>query len=150
MNYIKKHKKGLLIIGAIVLIVVLFLAFIHTLMPDTRKSVWGNRINDIENHPVSDESLEKIKSDIIGTGKASSVTYRLSGRTINFVITLNAGVSRADGEGLVSHITSNLNDDIKSYYDIQVYYKYADSEDSNSFMGYKQKTSSSFSFTNAG
>lgn len=150
MNYIKKHKKKVCIISVVVIILILVLLCLHTLMPDMTKSTWGNRLENIEKYPIANSDISKIKDSITGTGKATDVTYRLSGRTMNFIINVNSGVSRKDAEGLTSHITDNLSDDIKSYYDIEVYFTTSGDDTSYPFMGYKHKTSSTFSFSYAG
>lgn len=151
MKFIKKHKKGIIVLVLVLLILGLLLAFLHTLMPDNKKSAWGSRINDIENHPITDEDINKVRDALTNHTSVNAVTHRLSGRTMNFIITVNSGVTREKSESLAEDIINNLSDDIKGYYDIELYYKSLDSEDSvYPFMGYKNKLSSKFSFTNAG
>lgn len=151
MNYIKKHIK--LIIALIVILIIAIAAFIgiKKLMPDTRISVWGNRTADNGKHPINGDDIDKIIEELKKEESVSDVTYRLSGRKMNFMIIVNEGTTRATAEGLTKHILGNLSDDIKEYYDIELYYKSLNSEDTVfPFMGYKNKISSSFSFTNAG
>ena len=151
MNFIKKHIKGIIAIVIIIVIIVTLLLLVSTLMPDTKKSSWGNRISDIDNHPSTDEDINKVKEALTTHTSVEDVSYRLSGKTMNFIITVASGVTRSKAESLVSDITANLSDDIKGYYDIQVFYKSNDTEDTvYPFIGYKNKISSNFSFTKAG
>lgn len=151
MNYIKKHIKLIIVLIVILLIIIAAYIGIKKLMPDTRISVWGNRTADINNHPISNDVIDKIKEELTNEESVSAVTYRLSGRKMIFMLTINEGVSRTTAEGLTSHIINNLDDDVKEYYDIELYYKSVDSEDeAYPFMGYKNKISGSFSFTYAG
>lgn len=150
MDYIKKHKKKVCIIAIVVLFLILVFISIHSLMPDMSKSTWGNRLDNIQNYSITDDNINKIKESLTTTGKVSNVTYRLSGRTMNFIIEVNSGVKRSDAEGLVSHITDNLTDEIKGYYDIEAYFTTSGDDTSYPFMGYKHKTGSTFSFSYAG
>lgn len=149
MNYIKKHKKQVLIISIILVVFILLLMLIHTFMPNSKKNAWGNRVSDIANHPISDEVINKVKEDLKATGKVDDVSYRLSIRTMNFIITLKDGVKRADAIKLSDTFLKDLSDDIKSYYDIELYFKLDGSEE-YPFMGYKNKISSDFKYTYAG
>ena len=151
MNFIKKHIKGIITIIVLIIILVIFLLLVSTLMPDTKKSSWGNRVSEIANHPITDNDIATVKDALKTHQNVEDVSYRLSGRTMNFIITVASGVTRSKSESLVSDIISNLSDDIKGYYDIQVFYKSNDSEDTTyPFIGYKNKISSNFSFTKAG
>ena len=148
MNFIKKHIKGIIAIVVLIIILVILLLLVGTLMPDTKKSSWGNRVSDIKSHPINDEEIVSVKEALKGHQSVEEVTYRLSGRTINFIITVATGTGRSKAESLVTDIATNLSDDVKGYYDIQVFYKSKDSEDTTyPFMGYKNKISSNFSFT---
>ena len=142
MEFVKKHKIGVITVGIVLLIIVLLLVFIGTLMPDTKKSSWGNRTKDIAKYPISDEVINKTTDTLKAHTSVTEVTYRLSGRKMIFTITVDTGVTRAKSESLVSDILENLSDDIKGYYDIEVNYKSVDSEDTTyPFMGYKNKIS---------
>lgn|SRR5574344_200033 len=144
MDYIKKNKKKVAIIAIVVIILILVFICLKLLMPDMTKSTWGNRLDGIEEHTIETASVDKIKTSITGTGKATAVTYNLTGRTMNFIITIPNSETRADAEALTSYITENISADDQSYYDIQVFYT---SEDGNTnFMGYKHKTASTFSW----
>ena len=55
MEFIKKNKKMLTIIAVVLVILILLFGVIKSLMPDTRKSVWGTRTADVSKHPISDD-----------------------------------------------------------------------------------------------
>ena len=54
MEFIKKNKKMVIIIAVALVIIILLFGIIKSLMPDTRKSVWGTRTVDVSKHPISD------------------------------------------------------------------------------------------------
>lgn len=147
MNYLKKNKKKVLIIVGIVIILVLLIVCISALMPNTSRSVWGNRLDGIEEHEIKNESIDKIRSSVTGTGNASSVEYRLSGKTMNFTIKVNNDITKDKAKELTSYITSNIDNDDLTYYDIQVFFiKDDESDELFPFIGYKHKTATEFSY----
>ena len=147
MNYIKTHKKEVLLISIIVLIVVLLFVFIHTLMKKTKKNIWGNRVSDIKNHPVSNEEVEAFKNVLLKDGDVLNITYNLPVKTMRFICEVNSGVKRKDLELLLAKALEKLSDDVKSYYDIEVMFTSKDDE-SYPFSAYKNKTNTKFVFTN--
>lgn len=150
MNYIKKNKKKVFIIAIIAILVILLILGILFLMPNATKSTWGNRLDGIKEHKIDDTSIETIKSSITGTGKASKVEYRLSGRTMNFIITVASDVNRDEAIKLTSYITDNIEPDDQSYYDIQVMFETDGNSSEYPFMGYKHKSATEFSYSYVG
>ena len=147
MNYIKKHKKEALIIAIVLLIIVLLFAIIHTLTPNSKKNIWGNRVSDIASHPVSDDEIKAFKEVLTKDGDVLEISSNLVVKTIRFVAKVNSGVERKDLELLLGKALEKLNDDVKNYYDIEVMFT---KEDDESFpcSAYKNKTNAKFVFTN--
>lgn len=151
MKFIKKHKKGVIITAIVLVIVILLFALIQILLPNSTKNSCGNRVSDIKNHPISDETINKLKETLTSSSRVNSVSYSTVCRTMSFVVTVESGVERDSAKTLVEKITDNLDESITSYYDIEVYFKSLDSENkSYPFMAYKNKNSETFSYTNAG
>lgn len=149
MNYIKKHKKETITIAIVVFVLILLLAVVHAILPDKSKSSWGNRLNDIKEHPISDTVIADVKKVLTDTKKVDSVTYRLNGRTMNFIISMSKDVSRADAEKVVPKILDKLDSNISGYYDIEVYIT-SSSSDEYPFMAHKHRNNSEFKFTYVG
>ena len=151
MKFIKKHKKGVITIVVILVIVILGVLLIKLLLPSNNKNVCGNRVSDIAEHPISDEAINTVKEQLVNSSRVNNVSYNLVCRTMSFVITIESGVEIDASKDLVNKITENLDENITSYYDIEVYFKSLDEENKSfPFMAYKNKNSKTFSFTNAG
>ena len=151
MKFIKKHKK--LTIAIIIVLVVIILGFllIQLLLPSNNKNVCGNRVSDIANHPISDEAINTVKEALINSSRVNEASYNLVCRTMSFVVKVESGVERDSAKDLVNKIIDNLDENITSYYDIEVYFKSLDEENKGfPFMAYKNKNSKTFSYTNAG
>ena len=148
MKYIKEHKKLTLIIAIVVVVLCLLLILIHALFPDSSKSKWGSRLDDIASHQIADDEIDKVSNALKSSNLVSEVSTHINGRTFNFLITVNDNVKREKAEELAPIILENLSEDIKEYYDLEIYFK-GDGEE-YPFMAYKNKTKSEFSFTYAG
>ena len=152
MEFIKKHKKMVLIIGAALLILILLFGVIHSLMPDTRKSVWGTRTAENSKHPISDDEINAVKGYYTATENVSNVTYRLSGRKMIFIVTFKSDVTNTNiVEELSKGMLEKISDDVKGYYDIEISYVSEDeSNDKFPIMAYKNKTRHNFRITYMG
>ncbi len=151
MKYIKQHKKLTIIIAAALAVVILGILLIQLLLPSSNKNACGNRVSDIANHQISNDAINKVKDALTSSSRVNDVSYNLVCRTMSFVVKIESGVERDSAKDLVNKITENLDENIISYYDIEVYFKSLDEENgSYPFMAYKNKNSKTFSFTNAG
>ena len=146
MNFIKKNKMGICIGIAAILFLVLVAFFIKSLLP-IGKTPWGNRLDGIEEHQIANQDIDKIKESIKATGIVRDVSYKNTGRILRFIIYVNDDVERKSAIALVSNITSVISSEDQSYYDIEVMFDKDSEDDAYPIIGYKHKTSNSFSFS---
>ena len=151
MEFIKKNKKMLTIIAVVLVILILLFGVIKSLMPDTRKSVWGTRTADVSKHPISDDEINAVKEFYTSNEAVTNITYRLSGRKMIFIITVKASTAKSVVEELSGKMLEKLSEDVKGYYDIELSYVCEDSENAEyPIMAYRNKTRHNFRFTYAG
>jgi len=151
MEFIKKNKKMIIIIAVALVILVLLFGVIKSLMPDTRKSVWGTRTADVSKHPISDDEINSSKEFFTSNENVVSATYRLSGRTMDYVVTVKKDTAKNVVEELSNNMLEKLSDDVKGYYDIQIFYVCEDEENGEyPIVAYRNKIRHSFRFTYAG
>lgn len=146
MNFIKKHKVGLIVIFIIlVLLVLMFFGIKNAFFSNATKSKYGNRLEGIENYPIEESNINDIKKMLTDMEIVNSVTYDLEGRIINFIIEVNDDVDLITSRALADKIAEKFSDEIKSYYDIQIFLTCVN-EESELYptIGYKHKTSVGF------
>lgn len=146
MKFIKKHKIALIVtVVIIILLVLMFFGIKNAFFSNVSKSKYGNRLDGIENYQVEQTKIDEIKTILNETGIVNSVTYDLEGRIMNFIIKVEDEVDLISSRGLADKIAENLSDEIKSYYDIQVFLTCVN-EESELYptIGYKHKTSVGF------
>ncbi len=150
MEFIKKHRIGLIVTGVIlVLVILMFFGIKNAFFSNMGQSVYGNRLDGIEKYPIDDAVIKDIETTLKDTGNISSFKYELKGRLMNFIIEVNADVDLTTSRAFADKIAEKLSDDIRSFYDIQVYLTCSDKESElYPTIGYKHKTSVGFKWNN--
>lgn len=151
MEFFKRNKITI-IVGVIFFIVMIGSAVtvIHLLYPDSKKSAYGNRLDGIEDVPVENEQVEKIKNALDETGKVNEVSYHLEGRLINFIIDVKKETDKTSAKSLSDKVLAGFTDEQKNFYDIELFVVCNEDEESEIFpiIGYKHKTTVNFVWTN--
>ena len=148
MEFIKKHRIGLIVTG-VILVFLMFFGVKNAFFSNMGQSVYGNRLDGIEKYPIDDAVIKDIETTLKDTGNISSFKYELKGRLMNFIIEVNADVDLTTSRAFADKIAEKLSDDIKSFYDIQVYLTCSDKESElYPTIGYKHKTSVGFKWNN--
>lgn len=149
MKFIKKNK--LLSVCIVIFILVMVFALVgifNLLMPNSSKNLYGNRLDGIENVPINETSIDTIKQSLMDTGKIEEVTYNLKGKRADFIITVKMDTDKVTAVSLVDKILSNLSEEQKSFYDIQVFIKSNEESEIYPIIGYKHTSSLNFTWTN--
>ena len=145
MNFIKKNKFTIIAIILFILLVVVGVEVKNFLVPDEGKAVYGDRLDGIENYPLSDETLNGISTALKENEEVSS---KLHGKIINIIITVTADVSVNDAKTLASSVSAMFKDSELSFYSLQVYVKKEDASLNNfPIIGYQDAGSKSMLFT---
>ena len=144
MEFIKKNK---ILVSLLVIAIVFFAAIMIIIFSNLSigNNDYGNRLDNIEKYPISDEAINEIKTDISSYEKVTSVSYNLEGKLANFILTVDDSLEEETAKNYANKILENLSDDVKSYYDIQVLVD-SDNEESEVYpiIGYKHKTTDMF------
>ena len=144
MEFIKKNKilVSLLAIAIIFFVAILIIIFSNLSIGNNE---YGNRLDNIEKYPISNEVIDEIKTDISSYEKVTSVSYNLEGKLANFILTVDDSLEEETSKNYANKILENLSDDIKNYYDIQILVD-SDNEESEVYpiIGYKHKTTDVF------
>lgn len=145
MKAIKKNKKKILI-GVIVLFVLLILYLVWTMLPNSSKSLYGDRLDGIEDVEISDSDLSKIEKALEKENGVASANADIKGRLINFVVKLDEGVDPTIGDTLGSVVVDKFSEEELEFYDFQIFLN-GDLEQ-YPIIGYKHKTSDKFVWSN--
>ncbi len=143
MKFIKNNK---ILIALILIAVIMFSTILIIIFSNlsSGNDEYGNRLDEIEKYPITDEVINNIKNEISSLEKVESINYNLEGRLINFVIKVEDDLIVSEAKNYSEKILENFSDDIKSYYDIQILIdSNIDESENYPIIGYKHKTSDS-------
>lgn len=147
-DFLKTHKKQCMI-GGIAFLVIFFLIIIWLfIVPVFSNNKYGDRLDGIDKHKISSDTVNDIESSLKGNDKVKDVTYNNEGRILNFVITVSNDMSADDAKKLGDTILDKISDDDKEYYDIQILIDTEEDNDNYPIAGYKHKTEDNFTYGN--
>ena len=149
MNFIKRHKLKLIILLVFIIVfVVALIALMNLLYPDSRRDVYGNRLEGIKNVPIKEKVVTEIKDKMSALDFVLEVDDLLTGKLIKFSICVKADTNKEEAKKVVTNITETFSQEIQEFYDIQVIIN-EDKEESTAYpiFAYKHKTSKDFVWT---
>ena len=120
-KFIKRHRYTCILLLIFILLVVLGLKAKNILIPDEGKATYGERLKDIDKHPIDKDVYKKVEEEYAKNKNVKKVTYHLQGKTLNYFITVDDKVSIKDAKAIGEKLLEYFSDDIKEYYSIQVY-----------------------------
>lgn len=124
MDYIKKHKLTAFVI-LVYIIVIAFLYFIYKLfIGSSGLPVYGDRLDGIENVPITKEQINQISEEISKSDFVLKVTKPyLKGKILKVVVTVTDNADLNASKELAPKVLGFLDDDQKAFYDIEFFIK---------------------------
>ena len=148
MRFVKEHKFTVFVIILFILVVVLLYFSYNLFFTNGGKPEYGNRLDGIEEVEITKADQEKMESEIKKDKGVTNVSFDISGRTLNIVITVGNDVSVDDAKKIGNNSYASLNEKQIRFYAIQVFIKKEDSAKNNfPIIGYKQKEEKDVSWT---
>ena len=62
--FFKKHKKVIIIIGIVLVVLIALMGIISLVAPDYRKSLYGDRLDDVKEHKIDSKKIDAIKKEV--------------------------------------------------------------------------------------
>ena len=147
-NFFKTHKKQCMI-GGIAFLVIFFLILIWLfIVPVFSNNKYGDRLDGIEDHKISSDTVKDIENSLKENDKVTDVTYNNEGRILDFIITVSNDMSTEDAKKLGDTILDKISDEDKKYYDIQILIDTEEENENYPIAGYKHKSEDNFTYGN--
>jgi hypothetical protein len=149
MNFIKKNIFKISI-GLVILVFLLVFGyvFLSLIYPSSEETLYGTRLKNLQDFPITNEMIDTLKAEITENENVMSVSYNLNGRIINLIIKFKENTDIVDAKEIEAVILDNFNEDLKSYYDIQVFLTNEVETTEYPAIGYKHHTNETFKWTN--
>lgn len=138
MKNFYKYKLTIIMLVFIAISVVLFLSFKSFLYPEDSKSVYGDRLDGIENVAITETKINEVvaKINLLEVVERSSID--IYGKIVSIVVETNIKGTETKIKEVFIAILEEFDADIKGYYDFQFFVHNEDLK--YSLIGYKNKT----------
>ncbi len=146
-NFIKNNKVTVVAFIICVIFVVLVFVIKLTFFPNEASAIYGDRLDGIEDVEITNNKQKTIEKALGERDEVKNASCDIEGRILNVIITVNDDVELDAAKGLTSSITDNLEDDQKSFYDIQVFISKDNDDTRFPIIGYKHQNKDGFSWT---
>lgn len=146
-SFLKKHIGLIIFLIIFIGLIIAGALFVTNLFaPDDEATLYGNRLNGIEEVTLKDDTLNQILSEIKKNEQVVTISNRLEGRLLNFSIDVKKDTAIDVAKTLISPIFSTLSEAEQAFYDIQVIITCNEDKEGDIYpvIGYKHKTSSEF------
>ena len=139
-NFISKYKIYFLILLAIIVLVFAFIKAKDFLYPDDKNTVYGDRLDGIEEVTITKEVQSKLISKLKENKDISSASIHIQGKIINIIVIAKTKENTIE---LMEEVSTNFLKEFSAkelaFYDFQFFIK---NEDANyNLIGYKNKNS---------
>lgn len=147
LNFIKKHKIGVIFFVVVAIIVGAMFSFARSvLVSGNEGTIYGKRLNGIKDVKLNEDTLNKITTEIKASEQVKTASHRLEGKILNITIDVVPEMTLEVAHQLVGPILNSLTEKELGFYDIQVLIICSANEASELYpvIGYKHRTSSEF------
>ena len=88
-RFLKSHRYTIILVFIFILLVILGLIGKELLVPNEGKEVYGDRLKNIEKHPIDEDIYKKVDEVLSKNSGVEKVTHRVQGKIIKYFITFN-------------------------------------------------------------
>lgn len=118
MKKVIKENKILFVLSIIILVSIVAIAIgLLSYFYKDDGDKYGNRLDGIENYPVSESASSDIKA--LYESGVESVSVDVKGKIIYVILDVSSGISKGDAQGYAIKALDVFSDEIKGFYDIQ-------------------------------
>ena len=142
---LKANKYTMLVFGIFLVLFLLGWLLFGLVMPKRGVPVYGNRLDGIEKVEVTKKQTDKMISEIKSKSFVKEASTNTSGRIINVIVEVKSGTEVKTAKEVGKVVLSNLTDDQKKFFDVQLYLK-NEKKDAKGYptIGYKNSTANDF------
>lgn len=139
IKFLNKYKLTIIMLVFISISVILFLSFKSFIYPEDSKSVYGDRLEGIEDVVITDLKIKELETFIDDSEMVIDNKMEIHGKIINIIINLNSKGTEEKAKDLFNDILEKFSEQELEYYDFQYFIN--NEELKYLLIGYKNKIS---------
>ena len=121
MRFVKRNRATIIIVLVFILLALFGIKVKDILIPDSKESMYGNRLTDEKKYEVDKSSLKKMLEEMAAKDNVKEITYHKQGRTYNVSITLVDEGSIQDAKNLGDTVLTYFTEKNLKYYSVQIF-----------------------------
>jgi len=120
-KFLGKYK--FILLGGFISLILFVVAIygILSILPDTGESIYGGRLEGIEEHTISDEDFDLVTDLIKENEFVLDVNHNIQGKIINYLVYLEPETDVVLAKALADILLENFSDEQKSFFDMQIF-----------------------------
>ena len=130
-----KTNRVMCVLATILIICLIVVCYITTtFFFGGSSSSYGDRLEGLDKHAISNETLESIQNKVKEDGTVANVTTRCQGKILYIKVTYNNDGNIDNAKGKMNEIVLGLEENITNYYDVHVTISKDSSEEVTGFL----------------
>ena len=130
----QKNKILIVLLSILIICLIAIIVVCLTFFLGGNKSVYGDRLKDIENYPITDTFKNEYIDSLENEKIIDNVTFEIKGRIIYITIHYVGDTSLVEAESKASSSLETFSEKLLGYYDIQMTLICDETENSDGFV----------------
>ena len=149
-KFVKTHRVFTILMAVVLVCVILIATVLFRLFYDSKKGMYGDRLEGIEKVKLEEKRLNEIEDKIIAEGNILVAECRVQGKIVYTHITFDTAANLDTAKAVAGKVLDNFSDEEKGYYDFHFTLKKTSTEQDAGFLieGAKNKNGSGLIWNN--
>lgn len=100
---------------------------LNYVIKSSTKDNYGNRLEGINDIPITEDMLKTIEENIKTNTKVKTVTINVHGKIVNFLVDFDKSTTVREAQAVAVKTLENFEEDYKNFYDLQFIYTRSES-----------------------
>ena len=118
-RFYKEHRIFTILMAIVLVSVILIATVLFQLFGGNGKDKYGDRLDGIENVPISEERQDDYRDKLVANGKIKTASIEITGRIIYIKIVFEPTIDLVEAEGIALKSLEDFSDEEQKFYDVQ-------------------------------
>lgn len=118
-RFYKEHRIFTILMAIVLVSLILITTVLFQLFGGNGKDKYGDRLDGIENYPITTEKKDDYRDKLVENGKIKTASIEVTGRIIYIKILFEPTIDLVEAEGIALKSLDEFSADEKKFYDIQ-------------------------------
>lgn len=145
--FLKNNKYMVIVVSLCLLLTIFVFVIKFVFFPNEGTAIYGDRLDGIEEVEITNDQLGKIEDSVKEKEEVEEVSASITGRILNVMVTVKDDVSVDAAKTVTDKVDEALEEDQRTFYDIQVFISKNTDDATFPIIGYHHQNSDHYSWT---